>query len=275
MELEPIDSKHKDIPSKEGVYPLVKPALMSLIVFACVFTGALLGMFLRTVMPKHHFDVESKEVITLGMGLIATLAALVLGLVIASAKSSYDLQELSVKQISAKFLLLDRQLAQYGPEMKESRDLIRRALVHRLNETWPEESSPSEKPDAPEDASRFEGFENRIRQLVPQNDAQRGLQSRALETVSQILEARWFMLGGGGSSVPLPFLIVVVFWLTVIFGGFGLFAPRNATVVAVLFVCALSVAGAIFLILEMEEPFSGLIKISSTPLRYALSHLSP
>jgi len=78
---------------------------------------------------------------------------------------------------------------------------------------------------------------------------------------------------GAGSSVPVPFLVVVVFWLTVIFGSFGIFAPRNATVIAVLIVCALSVACSIFLILEMDQPFRGVMKISSTPLRFTLSHL--
>ncbi len=252
----------------------MNPTLIASIVFVCVFGGTLFGMFLKAVMPEHHLNEDSKDVIKLGMGLIATLAALVLGLVIATAKSSYETQELSVKQIAAKVLLLDRELVQYGPETKEARDLIRRALVHRLDEIWPEERSQSASLDAPEDGPLTEGLEGRIRQLVPQNDAQRGLQSRALQITSEIMETRWFVLGGLGSSVPLLFLVVVVFWLTVIFGSFGLFAPRNATVVAVLFVCALSVAGAIFLILEMDHPFSGLMKISSTPLRYALSHLS-
>jgi hypothetical protein len=118
-----------------------------------------------------------------------------------------------------------------------------------------------------------QGFEARILQLAPQNDAQRWLKSQALQIGSDLMETRWLVLGGLGSSVPPPFLVVVVFWLTIIFGSFGLFAPRNGTVVAVLFLCALSVAGAIFLILEMDQPFQGLMKISSAPLRYTLSHL--
>jgi hypothetical protein len=117
------------------------------------------------------------------------------------------------------------------------------------------------------------GIEGRILQLAPQNDAQRGLQSHALQISSEIMETRLMVLGATGGSVPLPFLVVVVLWLTFIFGCFGIFAPRNATVVAVLFICALSIAGSIFLILEMDRPFSGVIKISSSPLRYTLSHL--
>jgi len=252
----------------------VNPTLISLIVFACVFSGTLFGMFLRTVTPEHHLSDESKDVIKLGMGLIATLAALVLGLVIATAKSSYDTQALSVKHITAKVLLLDRELAQYGPQTKELRDLLRRTLANRLDTIWPEERSQSAELDASVDVSTAEGLENRIRQLVPENDAQRWLQSRALQIINEIAETRWFVMGGEGRSVPLPFLVVLVFWLTMIFGSFGLFAPHNATVISILFVCAVSIAGAIFLILEMDQPFRGLMKISSSPLRYALSHLS-
>lgn len=249
------------------------PTEIALIVFAFMFGGLLLGMFLRAVTPEHHLSEDSKDVIKLGMALIATIAALVLGLVIASAKSSYDTEDAAVKHIAAKVLLLDHVLAQYGPETKESRDLVRRILANKVDEIWPEERSQPARLDTSEAAPIAGGLEDRIRQLAPQNDDKRWFQSRALQITSDIMETRWFVSGGMGSSVPLPFLVVVVFWLTIIFGSFGLFAPRNATVVAVLFVCALSVAGAIFLILEMDQPFSGVMKISSTPFRYTLSHL--
>ena len=127
--------------------------------------------------------------------------------------------------------------------------------------------------DAPEAVFAAQQIESRIAQLSPQNDAQRRLQSQALQISSEIMETRWLILGGLGNSIRAPFLIVVVFWLTIIFGSFGLFAPRNATVVTVLFLCALSVAGSIFLILEMDRPFEWVMKISSVPFRYTLSHL--
>jgi hypothetical protein len=127
--------------------------------------------------------------------------------------------------------------------------------------------------DVSERTTVLEGIENRIRELSPHPDAQRWFRSRALEIGSDVLQTRWLVIGGAGSSVSLPFLVVMVFWLTVIFGSFGLFAPRNATVIAVLFVCALSVAASIFLILEMDQPFEGMMKISSAPLRYTLCHL--
>ena len=249
------------------------PAEIALIVFACVFGGALLGMFLGGVLPEHHRSDDTKDVIKLGTALIATMAALVLGLMIATAKNSYDMQDAAVKHTAAKLLLLDRVLANYGPETKETRDLLRRIVASRLDAIWPEDRSQRVTLDAPEAVFATQQIEARIMQLSPQNDAQRRLQSQALQISSEIMETRWLILGGRGSSIPVPFLVVVVFWLTIIFGSFGLFAPRNATVVAVLFLCALSVAGSILLILEMDRPFEGLMRISSAPLRYTLSHL--
>jgi hypothetical protein len=224
-------------------------------------------------MPEHHLNSESKDVIKLGMGLIATIAALVLGLVIATAKGSFDTQDEAIKHTAAKIMLLDRVLAQYGPETKEMRNLIRRTLANRIDQIWPEERSQTVKLDTPEAAATAEGIDDKIRQLTPQNDVQRDLKSRALQIAGEIMETRWFVLGSTGSSVPAPFLVILVFWLTFIFGCFGIFAPRNATVVTVLLICSLSIAGSIFLIVEMSRPLGGMIKISSAPLRYTLSHL--
>jgi hypothetical protein len=230
------------------------PTEIALVVFACVFSGALLGIFLRSLIPEHHLREDTKDVIKLGMGLIATMTALVLGLMIATAKSSYDTQDGAVKHTAAKVLLLDRMLSNYGPETKEARELLRRTVASRLEAIWPEDRSQPARFDAPDAMFTDRGIEARILQLSPRNDGQRWLQTQALRVGRDITETRWLVLGRMASSIPVPFLVVVVLWLTIIFGSFGLFAPRNATVIAVLFLCALSVAGSIFLILEMDQP---------------------
>jgi len=251
----------------------VTPAEIALIVFVCIYCGALLGMFLRYRLPAHHLRESSKDVIKLGIGLVATMTALVLGLLIATAKSSFDTQDEAIKHTSAKILLFDHLLSIYGPETQETRDLLRRIVAARVNATWPEDRFQDVKLDVPESTVATYGIEARILQLSPNNDAQRWLQTEALRIGTDITETRWFLLGSQGRSISLPFLVVVVFWLTIIFGSFGLIAPRNATVIAFLFLCALSVTASIFLILEMDQPFEGLIRVSSTPLRYTLSHL--
>src|SRR5207248_9963466 len=86
-------------------------------------------------------------------------------------------------------------------------------------------------------------------------------------------QTRWLLVEQTQSPIPIPFLVVLLFWLTVLHISFGMLAPRNATVVAVLLTCALSVSGAIFMILEMSHPLDGMIKVSSAPMRNALEHL--
>ena len=251
----------------------VSPVEIASIVFACVFGGALLGMFLSIHIPERHLSEGARDVIKLGMGLIATMTALVLGLVVATAKSSYDAHDEAVKHTAAKVLLLDRVLANYGPETKETRDLLRRSIAYRLEVIWPGDRFQPARLGAPEALPMDRSLELGMLQLTPQNDAQRWLRSQALQITTDIMETRWLVLGGQVSSVPVPFLVVLVIWLAMIFGICGLLAPRSPTVVVVLLLCALSVASSIFLILEMNRPFDGLMRISSTPLRYTLSQL--
>ena len=251
----------------------MQPLTIASIVFACVFASALLGMLLRRVVPEHHVNQDSKDVVKLAMGLLATMAALVLGLLTASAKSSFDTLDSEVQQSAAHLVMLDRTLAQYGPETKETRNQIRQAVAHRIELTWPEDSSRPTRVDAPEMTPAIEGLQSRIRALAPQNDAQRELQSKALSLVGDLTATRWLVFTQAGSSVPMTFLFVLVLWLAVLFISFGLLAPRNATVIVALLLCALSVAGSIFLILEMSHPLEGFIKISDVPLRYALAHM--
>ena len=206
----------------------------------------------------------------MGMGLIGTMAALALGLLIASAKGSYDAQRIELTQISANIILLDRIMAHYGPETKEARDLLRRAVAHLLDRMWPEITSG---PAQLEPTAQSEGPYDKIQKLSPQNEAQRSLKAQALRIGTDISQTRWLMVAQRGGSIPMPFLAVLVFWLTIIFVSFGLLAPRNTTVIATLFVCALSVSGAIYLILELDRPFDGHMQISSAPLRDALSYL--
>jgi hypothetical protein len=249
----------------------VSPMSIGWIVLACVFGGALLGMALRLILPEHHLSPDSKDVIKLGMALTATMSALVLALLTNSAKSSYDAQRNELTQLSANIILLDRVLAHYGPESKEARDLLKLSVSGMIDRIWPE--SRSGRAELAPNAAVAEGFFDKIQELSPQNEVQRSLQAQALKMSIDIGQARLLLFEQGGRSIPMPFLVLLVFWVTIIFLSFGLFAPRNATVIATLFLCALSVSGAIFLIMELDRPFGGLIQISSAPLRNAIAHL--
>ena len=244
---------------------------ISLIVLACVFGGALLGIFLHAVLPPHHLSSESKDIIKLGMGLVGTMAALVLGLLVASAKGSFDTQAAELTQLAANISLLDRVLAHYGPETKEIRDFLRNSVARVVDQVWPKDG-PSAAP-APPQAAGGEILYDKIQGLSPKNDSQRSLQSQALSIAMDSGKLRQLMFAQATAAVSIPLLVVLVLWLTVIFMSFGLFAPFNATVVSSLFVSALSVSGAIFLLLEMYTPYSGVIAISSAPLQATLAQL--
>ncbi len=254
----------------------MNPTIVSMIVFICTFGGAMLGMWLRSILPEHHLDAESRGTVNVGIGLIAMMTALVLGLITASAKSSYDAVNSAVKKSATDILTLDRILARYGSETGEIRRGFQRGIGARIDVIWPSGSSKSSDldPVASGAVAESEKLVDAIRALKPRDDSQRALQSRALDLTEGLLQARWLVLAGTETSVPVPFLVILLFWLTITFASFGVFAPRNATVLTVLFVCALSVSSAIFLVLEMDGPFDGLLRVSADPLRYAYAHLN-
>jgi hypothetical protein len=244
------------------------------IVFACILAGTILGMVLRAVLSEQHLSAESKDFVKLGMGLIGTMTALVLGLLIASAKSSFDTQRNGLAQMSGNVIFLDRTLARYGTETRDAREMLRASVADLLQRTWPAESpgsgSSGEKPGT---EGRYEGLYGKIEELAPKNDAQRTLQAQALTTASDIGQSRWGLFTQKGSSIPTPFLVVMVAWLTLLFASFSLFAPPKPVVVLTLLISALAVTSAIFLILELDRPFEGMIQIPSAALRSALTQL--
>jgi hypothetical protein len=247
--------------------------VISFIVFGCVLGGAVLGMFMRSVLPEHHVNDDSKYIFKLGMGLLATLAALVLGLLIASAKSSFDIKEDEIKEGAAKIILLDRTLRHYGPEADEARAALRRMTVSQTDRTWIDNSvQVGAHTGGP--LAGIEEVQDKLRALAPASDAQRWLQTRALQLSSELAQMRWLLIDQHPSSIPTPFLVALIFWLAVIFSSFGLFAPRHATVYAVILACALSVSSAILLILELNRPFEGLLAMSDAPLREAIAELN-
>jgi len=252
----------------------VSPVEISLIAFACIFGGAMLGMFLRGFLPEHHLSADSRDVMKLGTGMIATMASLVLGLLIGSAKGTFDTISSGVRQSGSKIILLDRTLARYGPETGHARDILRQSVASAIEQLWPKGKGTIAVEKVGQAEGGLEDLIHELRQLRPQSDDQRRLQTRAVEIVGEIAEARWPLLERvGQGSFPMPLLVLLVCWLTIIFSCFGLIASRNRTVLVVLFVCALSAASSLFLILELDQPFGGLIKVSADPLRNALAHL--
>jgi hypothetical protein len=249
----------------------MSPSHLALLSVVTVFGGAALGIFLRALLPQHHLSAETKDTVKLSMGLVATMTALLLGLLVASAKGSYDAQRSQLIQMSAKLAFLDRVLSNSGPDASEARAVLRLSTERMIARIWPDDNSrPAEL--APS-ASAGQAVYESIQKISPQTDAQRSAKTQALQTTVEIGQMYWLLFQQAGTSISTPLLIVVVFWLAIIFLSFGLFTPRNGTAITALMASALSVCVAIFLLLELDHPFSGLIGISSEPMRNALEHL--
>ncbi len=249
----------------------MNPLAITVVIFGCVFGGALLGMALRAFLPESHLSSDSKEAVRLGMGLVATTVALVLGLLIASAKGFYDTQNTEVTQAAANIVLLDRVLVHYGAEAKDARAVLRDTVAGLVERSWQRDDQGKTSFDP--GVTNGEAIWDKIQELAPKNENQRSLQTQALGLAIQLGQVRWLMFEQKSSALPRPLLAILVAWLTLLFISFGLFSRANLTVVISLFASSLAVCSAIFLILEMFQPYVGLIQVSDAPLRAALAQL--
>jgi hypothetical protein len=249
----------------------MSPLALSAVIFALALAGIFLGTLLRNALPEHHLSKDSQDVVRLGVGLIATIAALVLGLLIAAAKSSFDTRGSQVRQITADIILLDNLLADYGPAAQPIRSEMRSAIGPLVDRIWHDRAASAAGPFTPNVAAEKVYLD--IQALSPQSDQQRSLQARAIQVSTDLAQTRFLLFAETDSSIPTPFIAILTFWLVIIFASFSLFSKMNATIFTFLSLFALSASCAIFLILEMSEPFAGLMMISNAPLRNALGPL--
>ena len=227
-------------------------------------------MLIRNRLPEQHIRDDSRKVLEISLGIIGTMAGLVLGLLVASATTSYNAQRSEVQDAASKVVLLDRVLAHYGPNANLARRTLRISVERALIRIWPREGKPDLAPLA---TAGGEALIDRVADLSPKNGAQVDLKREAFGLVVSVAELRWLMFEQSASSISFPLLVLLVFWFTITFTGFGIFAPSNTTVSVAFALCALAVAGAVFIALEMYSPFQGLLQISSAPLRDALANL--
>jgi hypothetical protein len=225
---------------------------------------------LRRFLPEQHLAAESKDVIKLAMGLVATMSALLLGLLVSSAKGSYDAERNQVIQMAAKITFLERVLTLYGPEAADTRAKLSATIQDAVGRIWSEEKTGPGQVNF----QAAESFFSSLQALSPRDDAQRILKAQASSLAIDLGQLRSLLIAQSVSSISLPLLVMVVCWLMVIFASFSMLAPPNATVRFALLVSACSVAGAIFLILELDHPFQGLIQISRAPVLNALNQLA-
>jgi hypothetical protein len=244
--------------------------LTAAIVFAAIGASGVAGLAIGRRLPEHHLDKQSSDAVRLVAGFLATMSALVLGLLISSAKANFDEHSNELHLIAADVVTLDRALIHYGDGAKEARTILRAALIDTLEQFSANDRLKGETLVQPVRDARLLGFHDRIQMLAPQTEGQRAAQAQALQLVDKIAATRVLLTQDSGGSIPPPFLLILVFWLMAMFAAFGLFAPTNATVIVALLLGALSVAGAVLLILELDRPLDGFMRLSTEPLRQAL-----
>jgi hypothetical protein len=226
----------------------------------CLGAGALGGFSLRRRLPQHHLSRESSDVIKLAAGLIGTLVALVLSLLISSANSFYNMVDAEYGEALTSIRQLDDRLKAYGPEASPVRAQLRTQVIEAFQTHWRDENF-GPRPTKPVTWSEVE---HRILALSPTNDAQRWNRERALEQAGQLDRLQTMLRNQYRShGVSLLVLVVVLACATVIFGSFGLYTDANGTVVVAIAAAALSVSTAIFLIAELNSPFEGVLQLSS------------
>lgn len=252
----------------------MNPIAISSLAFVLIVCGEICGFLLRPLIPERHVTGVSQDVIKSAIGLIATMTALVLGLLIASANSTYEAKRTQIDQITAQIILLDHLLDAYGAEARDIRESMRQAIGPFVARIWSEESPGSAAKVGPYVSNiDSEAIYRKVHLLSPKNDLQRSLRDEALAALTSLSEPRLQLFAQPDSAIPRPFVAVVISWLVVIFLSYGLLAPPNTTMLAVLFICAVSASAALFLILEMSEPFTGLMAIPTEPLSNALAPL--
>jgi ABC-type amino acid transport system permease subunit len=245
---------------------------VGLIAFVAIFGGALLGILAGRALPRHHLGDETRTAVSVLAAVVGTLSALVLGLMIATASSSFSARSRDVTEISVNIIRMDRLLQRYGPDADDARAKLRSYATAKTQDLFPATGEPSQPHEAT--VGLLETIQESILSLAPADDRHRWLRAQALTLSEGLAEARWLLVQQADSSIPTPFLILLIFWLSLVFASVGLFAPRNGTTIAAMCLCAIAVSGGIAMILELDSPFSGLIRVSAEPMRHALAQIT-
>jgi hypothetical protein len=248
------------------------PLVIGMIVFGVISVGALVGWMIKECLPKDHLSDETKSTVSVSMAVVATFSALVLGLLISNANTSFSVLGGEVTTLSAQILRLDQLLRRYGPETGPAREILRQHAELSAADLFPDNPADVHLAD-PKTYELLQQLEDSILTLKPTNARDKWWLDQAMTLAGKIGDTRWLLIQQAGQGTPKAFVALLVFWLTLLFASFGLFAPGNLTSAVTLTLCAVAVAGAIGMILELERGFGGLVHISPQPMRQAVNAL--
>ncbi len=248
---------------------------VALLAFLCLTGSIALGFLLQNRLPNHHLGADSKDTVKLASGMIATLTAMVLGLLVSSAKSSYDSLNTGAVEAGARMIQLDRALAHLGPETGPIRRQLRESVEFTLSTVLTQDGASKEGTDEFERRSWIDNIQQRMRALKSGTEAERQIYTEAYQLATDLARNRWKLIEQHQSALPTPLFVILLCWLGLLFTTFALFAPRNGTAITVLLICALSMSSALFLIHDLNQVPNGLIRLSPAPLRKALELMEP
>jgi hypothetical protein len=258
--------------------------ISSVIVFAVMCASAAFGFFIHSRLPEKHRSPQSIALVQLMITLLVTFAAIVLGLLTTSVKAGFDAAYNARGEDAAQLAQLDRCLRDYGPETAPMREQLRTYVAAVIASTWPNEPRPaginlpdvSKMPltgESPVLSDILSDVGLALRSLRPADGVHERLLADCDEQYDEVLKARWKVVEGAAGSIAPPFYWVMVVWLAILFGSFGLTARPNTMVATVTVLCALSITVAVFVILDMDEPYGGLFGVPSTAMRNALADM--
>ena len=248
------------------------PLIDGIIVFLILLAGAFAGWTMRQRLPEHHLTDDTKSLVSVSMAVVATVSALVLGLLISNANTSFRALGGEVTTLSAQILRLDNILRRYGPDTYQARETLRQYAEQKTADLFPDDGADV-RLDNPSTYELLQRLEDSVLELKPANPRDQWWLDQAMTLAGKIGDSRWLLIQQVAQGTPKTFLALVVFWLTLLFASFGLFAPRNLISAVTLTLCALAVAGALGMILTLEDGFGGLVHISPQPMRQAAKAL--
>jgi hypothetical protein len=248
------------------------PLAIAVLVFALISAGAFVGAMARRRVPEHHLSEETKSLVSVSTAVVATVSALVLGLLLSNANSSFNAVQGQVTSLSAEILRLDQLLRKYGPDTKPAREKLREYAERKRDDLFPNDSADVVLGNQ-STYELLQEAEELILAIKPANARDQWWLAQAMTLAAKIGDTRFLLAQQTGQGTPKAVLVLLVFWLTLLFASFTLFAPSNLISTVTMTLCALAIAGAIGMILELERGFGGLVQVSSKPMNHAVAAL--
>ncbi len=250
----------------------MSPFEMAMFIASLIFGACLVGNIVAPLLSETHLSAQALVIIKDARSIITGLTALTLGLLIATANSSFEEKSKEVKVEATNAILVDRLLRDYGPQADRAREELRIAVqneVDRMNEA----RQPGVDAKQIFGSVRSGNIRSEILKLSPHDDRETWLKTTALAAAQEFVTSRWRIYHEMNSSIKWPLVYVAVFWITAIFFSLGVETPRNIFPISGMLVASIAMAGAMYLMFEMDMPFQGFITVSAAPLESAVQQI--